>query len=255
MAGSGEYPDRRRISTCYRRRNIGMTKISRRATSARRGMGKGSGSDQAGFTVIELAIVLVILGVVVAIGVPTYFTLRHERSDPAAQTSLEQALNIADGFYKNNAQTYVNICPTKKCGQSEKKGQQPDGYMAILASGAAGPSAVTNPQPSTGTSVVSIDVVNRGADIIIAALADGTGNCWAVIEATAPGLPLDGLGANFVGVANAVDPVSKIGRAKCSAGLFDNSNVIGSKPIFNRHAPPTPGAKIQGFEPVEWPHT
>jgi prepilin-type N-terminal cleavage/methylation domain-containing protein len=205
-------------------------------------------AGEAGFTVIELVIVLVVIGVLVGVGIPTYFTLRHERSDPAAQNSLQSALTIANSFYKLNNNSYNGLCPTAQCGAAQRKNQSPDGYMgALAASTTGGPPAVRNPLHSSGTNLVSIDVVNGGADVIIAALADGSGNCWAIIETTAFGFSIDGISANRKYIAHAVLPASKLGRAKCFAGLFDTSLVIGTKPIIGTHGPDS--------EPSNWPST
>jgi prepilin-type N-terminal cleavage/methylation domain-containing protein len=223
-----------------------MTKISR-ALGARRGMNRGSSAGEAGFTVIELVIVLVVIGVIVGVGIPTYFTLRHERSDPAAQNSLQSALGLAQSFYLANNHSFNGLCPTSQCGAAQRRNQAPDGYMGELAaSTTGGPPGVRNPLHSNGTNLVSIAVVNSGTDVIIAALADGTGNCWAIIETTQPGHTILGIASNRRYIAHAVVPASLMRRTKCSAGIFDTANLIGTRPTVGDR-PLSP--------PSNWPST
>lgn len=249
-----------------------MMKFSRQASwPLCRASHRGRRRGQAGFTVIELLIVLVVLGVLVAVGIPTYFTLAHERTDPQAQSSLESALGIANTFFKQQGNTYKNLCPTKLCGAATQKFPTPDGYMGILAQNGSGPIGVNN-TPSTSTGTVSIDIVNNSFDVILAALAQGTGNCWAIIDVQQPGFSFDGLnnilvpkpgakgaaainGLSFVGILHAAIPAAQMGRygGKCKAGLFDTGKLVGSDPVFGPIVQKKP--PFLHAEPGSWPAT
>jgi prepilin-type N-terminal cleavage/methylation domain-containing protein len=232
-----------------------MTKVSRRVVGVGHGTGRAGGRGQSGLTVIELLIVLAILGVLVAVGIPTYFTLANERTDPQAQTTLDSALAIANSFYKTNGQTYKQLCPTKQCGASNRKGIPPDGYMGVLQQLGSGPVAVENPLKSTSSGNVSIDIIDNSTDIVIAAYAQGTGNCWALGDIQAPGHPIDGYNANFVGIFHAVIPAAQMRRygGKCFAGLFNNASIVGSAPVTGPLAGPK-NARAHA-EPPNWPPT
>jgi type IV pilus assembly protein PilA len=55
---------------------------------------------QEGFTLIELLVVIVILGILVAIAVPSYLSFRGNAQDAAAKSNVRSAIPAAEGFYQ-----------------------------------------------------------------------------------------------------------------------------------------------------------
>jgi type IV pilus assembly protein PilA len=67
--------------------------------------------DERGFTLIELMVVVMIIGVLIAIAIPVFLGARGRAQDRAAQSSLRNALAAAKSIYANN-QNYDSIDPT-----------------------------------------------------------------------------------------------------------------------------------------------
>jgi type IV pilus assembly protein PilA len=136
--------------------------------------------DDAGFTLIELMVVLLILAILLAIAIPTFLGVTKSANDRAAQSNLNTALVNAKAAFQSNSQSYGIAV-----GGVTTPANFPTLFAATL--GTAQPSltfsaASTNAGTSTGQSTISVWVPADGNGIILAAQAKGTQNCWFMVD-------------------------------------------------------------------------
>ena len=64
--------------------------------------------DEQGFTLIELLVVIIILGILVAIAVPSYLSFRDKASNTSAQANVRTIVPSIESFFSDNG-TYVGM--------------------------------------------------------------------------------------------------------------------------------------------------
>jgi type IV pilus assembly protein PilA len=127
---------------------------------------RGHRTDEEGFTLIELMVVVLIIAILLAIAIPTFLGARSKAQDRAAQSNLRNALTAEKTFYVDN-QAYTGLASDLK---------------------AIEPSLTYQPAAVTAASVVGdVSVTSATADGVILASRSASGKCFYLQDSTTAG--------------------------------------------------------------------
>jgi type IV pilus assembly protein PilA len=115
-----------------------------------------------GFSLIEITVVILILAVLIAIGIPTFLGMRERAQDIAAKDSAVLALKIARGFSTDDSEDFSEVT-TASLNSSEPSLTFLDGDVA-----STGPKQVSQMVPDAGI----------GDEIFVAAVQSESGSCF-----------------------------------------------------------------------------
>jgi type IV pilus assembly protein PilA len=133
----------------------------------------GDIGEDAGFTLIELMVVLLILAILLAIAIPTFLGVTKSANDRAAQSNLNTGIINAKAAYQTNSQSYgaPNTINAATLASAEPSLQ--------FVNGTAG----TSTGASTSQGIISVAVSSDGNGVVLAAYSK-SGNCWYEIDNT-----------------------------------------------------------------------
>jgi type IV pilus assembly protein PilA len=151
--------------------------------------GVGEAGADAGFTLIELMVVLLILAILLAIAIPTFLGVTKSANDRAAQSNLNTAFLNAKALYQGAGQTYTGLT-LQSLTNSE-------------------PSLTYVVGASTGQGTISVSESADGNGVVLTAWS-ASKNCWILADNTS------GVGAS--GAAGPYTNSTPVGTVPVTAG-------------------------------------
>jgi type IV pilus assembly protein PilA len=141
-----------------------VARALRAAYDRKRGKAELEGAE-AGFTLIELMVVLLIMAILLAIAIPTFLGVKGGAQDRAIQSSLTNALTDSAAGYSSQGQ-YSDSAASE---------------VAYLSSAEPNLTFQTGAIATSGPNTISVNVATDGQQIVLVGYSQSN-NCWAVSD-------------------------------------------------------------------------
>ncbi len=207
----------------------------------------GEAAD-AGFTLIELMVVLLIMAILLAIAIPTFLGVKGGAQDRSAQSNADSALKEALAVYGNNGQTWSGVVGSntafQNAGPEFTWSNDSSGNDTTLGSGTNLVSSASS--KSTISYWVGDAATSGDYQALVLAAYSSSGTCWYVanLQATATN-PVASDATSFTYTSGAVRPgtyyAQQQNASDCQASMAIDPYNWGSSwgSATNNVAPPT----------------
>jgi len=174
----------------------------------------GEVGEDAGFTLIELMVVLLILAILLAIAIPTFLGVTKSANDRATQSNLNTAIINAKAQYQSGGQTYwTGGAPNSASFATTLQSAEPAlaFYAGLAGTGAATGTGAGGTFGSSGSqAVISLNVSVDGNGLVLGAYSK-SGNCFYEVDNTQTLSGASILATPYTGTAILVAPGSTLG--------------------------------------------
>ena len=123
-----------------------------------------------GLPLIELLVVLLIIGILLAIAIPTFLSVTKSANNTASQSNLQTAFTGAKTYFEAANQTYSGVFGSKT--------------VSNITAVDTGLSFVTGSANSTTAHMVSIDTAQGGYYVELTSYSTPTKDCWGILDIT-----------------------------------------------------------------------
>jgi type IV pilus assembly protein PilA len=140
----------------------------------------GEVGEDAGFTLIELMVVLLILAILLAIAIPTFLGVTKSANDRATQSNLNTALVNAKSIFQNNSQSYA-LTGTANSTYLSTNNLSMQGSLSAAEPNLSFTTAAVSALGSTAAAV-GVAIAQDGNGVVLTQQSKGTANCWYVVD-------------------------------------------------------------------------
>jgi type IV pilus assembly protein PilA len=134
-----------------------------------------------GFTLIELAVVILIIGILLALALPAFLGVRKNAADKAAQSAVRIALLNAKSNYSDLG-TYAGA--TAGATGSLALAEPSTNYVLAATTPAAGTSSADSKNVSFFVGNATTAAADLNQIFLAAALSKGSGKCYLIVDNT-----------------------------------------------------------------------